>query len=318
MSHPKNHFGERIAPPFLQAGDTVGLIAPAYHIAPEQWEPALPLLRSWGLQVKPGRSLRLRHHVFAGNDDLRLDDLTRMMCHPRIKAVLCARGGYGCVRLLAHLERYSAAFTPKWLIGYSDITVLASYLANRMRWQTIHGPMPVDLAAGQTPDGQQSWELLRRLLFGQKPVYTFPANRFNRRGTATAPVAGGNLSVLYSLNATPYRWPTDDCILFVEDVNENLYHLDRMMTSLRLSGQLARLKGLLVGAMNGMRDSEPSFGQTAYEIIAGHVCDDRFPVVFDFPAGHRGVNFPLVLGAKANLKVENNGEWSLSYEENAD
>jgi len=126
----------------------------------------------------------------------------------------------------------------------------------------------------------------------------------NRCGTITAPLAGGNLSVLYSLNATPYQWKTDGCILFIEDVNENLYHLDRMMTNLRISERLAKLKGLLVGAMNGMRDSEPSFGKTACEIIASHVENYDYPVAFGFPAGHDGANFPLVLGANANLMVE--------------
>ena len=292
-----------ITPSFLQADDTIGLIAPAYHIDPLQWEPVIPLLRSWGLRVKTGNTLHLQHHVFAGNDAQRLDDLAAMMCDPQIKAVFCARGGYGCSRLLSHLEHYSSAFGPKWLIGYSDVTALASFMVNRMRYQCIHGPMPVDLAGAQSPDGQKSWDHLYNLLFGQMPAYSFPSDGLNRCGNVTAPVVGGNLSVMYSLNASPYQWQTDGCILFIEDVNENLYHLDRMMTNLRISGQLAGLKGLLVGAMNGMRDSEPSFGKTACEIIASHVEDYLFPVAFGFPAGHDGVNFPMVLGANTSLSV---------------
>ena len=304
-----------ITPPFLQPGDTVALIAPACHIEPAQWEPVVPLLQSWGLQVKLANSLRLRHGVFAGNDAQRLDDLVNMMRHPQIKAVFCARGGYGCSRLLTNLERYSSAFHSKWLIGYSDFTALASFMVNRLQWNCIHGPMPIDLAEEQSPDGQKSWEHLRSMLFGQIPSYRLPTHQLNRCGSATAPLAGGNLSVLYSLNATPYQWPTDGCILFIEDVGEKLYHLDRMMTNLRIGGQLANLKGLLVGAMNGMHDSEPSFGMTAYEIIASHVADYRYPLVFGFPAGHDGVNFPLILGANVHLDVT---EQMVSFEQNMD
>jgi len=292
-----------ITPPFLQTGDMVGVIAPAYRVKPAQWEPVISLLHSWGLQVKTGNTLQLQDRVFAGSDPQRLDDLVTMMCDPQIKAIFCARGGYGSVRLLSALERYSPVFVPKWFIGYSDITALASYLVNYMNWQSIHGPMPIDLAGGQTSDSQKSWNYLHSLLLGQMPEYTLPANALNRSGNATAPLAGGNLSVLYSLNATPYQWQTDGCILFIEDVSENLYHLDRMMYNLRISGRLAGLKGLLVGAMNGMRDSEPSFGKSAYEIIASHVEDYDYPVVFEFPAGHDGVNYPLILGKNVNLNV---------------
>ena len=291
-------------PPFLQTGDTVGLIAPAYHIAPAQWERVIPLLQSWGLQVMTGNSLQLQDGVFAGSDRQRLDDLVDMLCNPQIKAIICARGGYGSIRLLAGLESHSSAFVPKWLVGYSDVTVLASYLVNRMHWQCIHGPMPIDLAAEQNDVSGQSWKYLHNLLFGQMPVYTLPVHELNRCGNATAPLMGGNLSVIYSLNATPYQWPTDGSILFIEDVNENLYHLDRMMTNLHIGGQLSKLKGLLVGAMTGMRDSEPSFGKTACEIIAGHVEDYDYPVVFGFPAGHDGVNYPLTLGANVTLHVD--------------
>ena len=294
----------KITPPFLQTGDTVGLIAPAFRIDATQWKPVIPLLQSWGLQVKTGNCLQLQHHVFAGNDTKRLEDLVDMMCDPQIKAVICARGGYGCSRLLPALDYYKWTFELKWLIGYSDFTALASFFVNRMKLQTIHGPMPIDLASEQSSDSQKSWEHLRNLLFGQMPTYTLPANALNRCGNATAPLSGGNLSVLYSLNATPYQWQTDGSILFIEDVGENLYHLDRMMTNLRISGRLSNLKGLLVGAMNAMRDSQPSFGKTAFEIIAEHVEEYDYPVAFGFPAGHDGVNFPLVLGRDVNLNVD--------------
>jgi len=292
-----------ITPPFLQTGDTVGLIAPGYHVTPDQWEPVIPLLHSWGLQVVTGNSVKSQNGIFAGDDTQRLNDLVNMLRDPQIKVIICARGGYGCVRLLNGLESHSSFFAPKWLVGYSDVTVLASYWVNRMHWQCIHGPMPIDLAGEQKAGSEQSWEYLRNLLFGQMPVYTLPAHELNRCGNVTAPLIGGNLSVIYSLNATPYQWQTEGCILFIEDINEKLYHLDRMMNNLRIGGQLSKLKGLLVGAMTGMCDSEPSFGKTAYEIIAAHVEDYDYPVVFGFPAGHDGVNYPLLLGANANVNV---------------
>jgi len=292
-----------ITPPFLQTGDTVGLIAPAYHATPAQWEPVLPLLQSWGLQVATGNSVKLQNGIFAGDDVQRLNDLATMLRDPQIKAIFCARGGYGCVRLLTGLETQSPAFVPKWLIGYSDVTVLATFMVNRMKWQCIHGPMPIDLAREQIAGSEQSWEYLHNMLFGQISTYTFPAHELNRCGNVSAPLIGGNLSVIYSLNATPFQWKTEGCILFIEDINEKLYHLDRMMYNLRIGGQLSKLKGLLVGAMTGMIDSEPSFGKTAYEIIATHVQDYDYPVVFGFPAGHEDVNYPLLLGANANLHV---------------
>jgi len=292
-----------ITPSFLQTNDKVGLVAPAYYATPPQWESVIPLLESWGLNVELGKSLQLQDGKFAGSDTQRMDDLIIMMRDPQIKAIFCARGGYGCNKFLPNLELYSSDFTLKWLIGYSDITVLASFMVNHMGWNCVHGPMPIDLSGKQTPDGQKSWQHLKNILFGKIPEYNLPAHELNRCGNFTAPLVGGNLSVLYSLNATPYQWQTDGCILFIEDIGEKLYHIDRMMTNLRLSGQLANLKGLIVGAMNEMSDSEPSFGKTAYEIIAENVKDYKFPVAFGFPAGHDGVNFPLILGANINLSI---------------
>ncbi len=294
---------QMITPPFLQSGDTVGITAPAYHIKPQQWEPVVPILQSWGLRVVFGHGLQLQERVFAGNDRQRLDDLVAMMCNPEIKAVFCARGGYGSMRLLPDLKLHSSGFDPKWLIGYSDVTALASYVVNRMHWQCIHGPMPIDIASEITDQQTQSWNYLRDMLFGHISAYTLPSFPLNRYGSVTAPLVGGNLSVIYGLNATPYQWQTDDRILFIEDVNENLYHLDRMMTNLHIGGQLENLKGLLVGSMNGMKTGDPSFGKMAYEIIAEHTDAYDYPVAFGFPAGHEGVNFPMILGADMCLNV---------------
>ena len=226
-----------------------------------------------------------------------------MMLNPQIKAVFCARGGYGCSRLLENIEQFASQLVPKWIVGYSDVTALASFVVNSMKCHCIHGPMAIDLSFDKKSYDEKSWEFLRNILFGKKTTYNLPSNKLNRCGNATAPVVGGNLSVMYSLNATPYQWQTSGNILFIEDVGEKLYHLDRMMLNLRLSGQLSKLKGLLVGAMNSMLDGEPSFGKTAYEIIAYHVEDYHYPVAFGFPAGHDGLNFPLILGAEMKMEV---------------
>ncbi|MDR1866036.1 MAG: LD-carboxypeptidase [Bacteroidales bacterium] len=292
-----------ITPPFLRQGDTVGLIAPAYHAEPFQWQPAVTLLRSWGLQVEPGDSLYLRERLFAGSDAQRLNDLTAMMRRPEIKAVLCARGGYGAGRLLPALDLCAPEFGVKWLAGYSDISVLLSYWNHTLHQQCIHGAMPIDLRGTLPERLPLSWEYLRNILFGQMPSYSLPPSPFNRTGETIAPVTGGNLSVLYSLNGTPYQCKTEGRILLIEDVNESLHHLDRMMNTLRLSGQLAGLKGLLAGGMTDMKDTHPSFGKTAYEIIREYTDMYDFPVVFDFPAGHDNDNYPIVMGAAMHLTV---------------
>ncbi|MDR2038823.1 MAG: LD-carboxypeptidase [Bacteroidales bacterium] len=292
-----------LTPPFLKAGDTIGIIAPGYKIATQQWEQAVPLLESWGLQVKSGKSLRLKEQVFAGTDAQRFDDLSDMMQNHDIKAILCARGGYGSVRLLPYFEEYIAVPEPKWLIGYSDITVLLTYFTDQLQWKSIHGPMPVDLSEGLSEEQVQSWEYLRRFLFGQTVSYELSPSLYNREGEVKALVTGGNLSVLYGLIATPFQCLTDGKILFIEEVNESLHHIDRMMMNMKLSGQLSRLKGLIIGSMSEMKDTTPSFGKTAQEIIYEHVKEYDYPVMFNFPAGHGGVNYPLVMGADLQLKI---------------
>ncbi|GHT23525.1 peptidase S66 [Bacteroidia bacterium] len=294
-----------LIPPFLQNGDTVGIIAPAYYARPDRWEAAVQMLQSWGLQVALGKSLHLKDRIFAGNDAQRLDDLADMMRRPDVKAVWCARGGYGAARLLPALNRCSNDFPPKWLIGYSDITVLLTYWNQNLQQLAVHGAMPIDLAEG-SPESP-CWEYLRSTLFGKMPEYRLPTHPLNRQGQATAPVTGGNLSVLCSLNGSPYQCQTAGRILFIEEVNESLYHLDRMMNSLRLSGQLAALKGLLVGSMSNMKDATPSFGKTASEIIREQAEEYDFPLAFDFPAGHDGANNPIVMGATMKLNVQTDG-----------
>jgi muramoyltetrapeptide carboxypeptidase len=295
-----------LVPPFLRRGDAIGLVAPAYCLQPEQWQPAAELLRSWGYQVVEGKTLRLRDHRFAGTDRQRLDDLLEMLRRPDVKAILCARGGYGAARLLPDLAQQARNLQPKWLIGYSDATALLTLWTQDLHQLCIHAPMPIDLHGAPTAP-TDDWNRLRDLLAGTPPEYRLPAHPFNRQGTVSAPLTGGNLSVLYSLNGTPSQCQTENRILFIEDVGEKLHHLDRMMNSLRLSGQLARLSGLLVGDFTEMNDAEPTFGKTAYEIIRDYAAPYRFPVAFGFPAGHGKANAPLLMGAPTGLRVGTEG-----------
>ncbi|MDR1671842.1 MAG: LD-carboxypeptidase [Bacteroidales bacterium] len=293
-----------VVPPFLQSGDSVGMIAPGYHLVPDQWERGVEVMQSWGLRVVLGNSLGLKDFLFAGNDVQRLSDLCDMMLRSDVKAVFCARGGYGTARLLPALDRYAPSFPPKWLVGYSDITVLLTYWNRQLQQMSIHGSMPIDLAEEKKTHLPASWEYLRKLLWGEALSYDLPPHPCNRCGEIVAPLVGGNLSVLYSLNGSPYQCPTEGCILFIEDVNESLYHLDRMMNSFRISGILSRLKGLIVGELTEMKEGNAPFGKTAVEIVHEHVEAFDFPVAFDFPAGHGEANHPLVMGAMTQLVVK--------------
>jgi muramoyltetrapeptide carboxypeptidase len=290
-------------PPFLKEGDTIGIIAPSRKISPEMLQPGIELLESWGLKVVKGKFLYAVDNQFAGTDEQRQQDLQDMLDNPSISAVLCARGGYGTVRILEGLNPKGFKKHPKWLIGYSDITALHSYFSVMLGCPTIHGIMPVnfDPESGET----DSWMKLKALLFGEIPRYEVGSHAFNIQGTGRGKVVGGNLSVLYSMTATPYDLDTTGSILFIEDLDEYLYHIDRMMMNLKLSGKLDNLAGLIVGGMTGMKDNTIPFGKDALEIIADYTRDATYPVMFNFPAGHTDVNMPLIFGKEAELKVEN-------------
>jgi muramoyltetrapeptide carboxypeptidase len=191
---------------------------------------------------------------------------------------------------------------PKWIIGYSDITVLHSYLNHVVGVETIHATMPINLISEST--GSESWEKLHDILTGGMVDYSLPAFELNRTGRATAPIVGGNLSVLFSLRGTFCDLDTDGRILFLEDLDEYLYHIDRMMMNLKIAGKLKNLKGIVVGGMTDMKDNSVPFGKSAYEIIAEAVSDYSYPVAFHFPAGHCEPNLPLILGRDIILDVK--------------
>ncbi len=292
-----------IAPPFLQPGQRVALVAPARKISAAEVELAGQTLRGWGLEVVLGESIGAAHHQFAGDDELRRRDFQRQLDDPAIRAILCARGGYGTARLVDELDFRHFAEHPKWVAGFSDITVLNSHLL-RLGYQSIHGVMPV--LYGQA-GGEAAVESLRRALFGEALAYQAAPYPLNRPGTASGELVGGNLSLLHTSTGTTSQASFAGRILFLEDLDEYLYHLDRMLLHLHRSGQLVGLAGLVVGHFSDIKDNAVPFGQTAYEVINYYAQRYEFPVGYGFPVGHEADNQALVVGRPATFTVDAGG-----------
>lgn len=290
-----------ITPPFLKKGDKIGIVAPARWVTPAEIEPALKAFESWGLEVVRGENLYKQHHQFAGTDEQRAADMQAMLDNDNIRAIICARGGYGTVRIIEKLDFRKFAGKPKWIAGYSDITALHSHIESQYGIETLHAPMPFCYKDDNA--SAKSFESLRKALFGVNLSYETPAGNFSRKGIAQAPITGGNLSMLYSISGSASECNTAGKILFIEDVDEYLYHIDRMMEQLKRSGKLANLAGLVVGSMSKMRDNQVPFGKTAQEIIAEALKEYDCPVLFDFPAGHDALNQTLILGRTVTLEV---------------
>jgi muramoyltetrapeptide carboxypeptidase len=286
-----------IAPPYLKKNDTVAIVSTARKISSKEITSAVNLLKSWGLQVVLGKTIGLKHHQFAGTDAQRAEDFQNMLNNPKIKAIWCARGGYGTVRIIDSLDFSIFKESPKWIIGFSDATVLHSCIHN-LGFETMHATMPL-LVSHNTKKALQT---LKLSLFGKLPSYSLKSSRFNKMGFATGELIGGNLSVLYSLLGSPTSINTAEKILFLEDLDEYLYHIDRMLQNLKRNGVFNHLNGLIIGGMTQMHDNKVPFGKNAVQIILDCVSDYNFPVVFNFPAGHIKNNKTLVLGKKVQLQ----------------
>lgn len=288
-----------VSPPFLKRGDKVGLVATARKINRQELSEGLDLLQQWGYKAVIGQSIDAEKDQYAGTDSLRAQDLQRMLDDPEIKAIWCARGGYGTVRIIDQLDFYKFVKYPKWIVGYSDVTVLHSHL-HKIGFQTLHATMPVSVA----DNSAFAKATLAKALEGKKPdieLETLAAE--NRSGRAEGLLVGGNLSILYSLCGSSSSLDTEGKILFIEDLDEYLYHIDRMMVNLKRNGMLDHLAGLIVGGMTKMHDNRIPFGKTAKEIVIDAVGECSYPVVFDFPAGHLDDNRALIMGAKVHLEV---------------
>lgn len=285
-------------PSFLREGDQIGIVSTARKISREELEPALAILKSWGLQAVLSEWLFESDRQFAGQDEVRALAFQHMLDNPEIKAILCARGGYGTVRILDHLDFSDFSRSPKWIIGYSDVTVLHRHLNQVLHCPSIHASMPLNFE-GNTPEALLS---LKDALFGKLRQLDFPG-RAMRPGTASGILTGGNLSILYSLLGSEEMKGLDGAVLFLEDLDEYLYHVDRMMMALKRSGSLSKLSALVVGGMTAMRDNAVPFGMTAEEIIRDAVKAYDYPVVFDCPAGHIADNRALIFGNKVQIAI---------------
>jgi muramoyltetrapeptide carboxypeptidase len=290
-----------ICPPYLKKGDAVGIISTARKISLDEITPAVEAFKKWSLEVVVGNTIGAAENQFAGSDALRTADLQRMFDDPAIKAIVCGRGGYGTLRIIDNIDFKQFKKSPKWLVGYSDITVIHTYL-QKLGFQSLHAVMPVNFP----PVGMENSAtiMLHKALFGERLSYvTELPSAHNRAGKAEARLVGGNLSMLYALQGSINDLDCDGKILFIEDLDEYLYHIDRMMLSLKRSGKLDKLAGLVVGGMEAMRDNATPFGKTAEEIIFDAVKEYHYPVLFNFPAGHISDNRALIMGAEVLLSV---------------
>ena len=287
-----------IRPNYLQKGDTVAIVSTARKVSKKELIPALVILKNWKLNVVIGTSIEAEEHQFAGNDNLRASDFQEMLDNHKIKAIWCARGGYGSIRMIDLLDFSNFKNNPKWIIGYSDVTVLHSHL-HQLGFETLHAQMPVSIET-KTAACVQS---LKNSLFGNNTNITIPSEVSNVTGNAKGVLVGGNLSILYSLCGSSSSISTKGKILFIEDLDEYLYHIDRMLQNLKRNGMLDQLEGLIIGGMTQMHDNDIPFGQSVEEIILS-ICDDyNYPIVFNFPAGHIKDNRALILGRNAELII---------------
>jgi muramoyltetrapeptide carboxypeptidase len=290
-------------PQYLKKGDTVGICCPAGYMDFENAKTAIDVIqKEWGLKTIIGKTLGgLSKTYFSGTDAERLADMQAMLDNPNIKAILFARGGYGCSRLVDELDWTICRKNPKWLIGFSDITVFHAYAHRQLKLSTIHGPMCAAFNNGLYK--KEYVQSLKDALWGKNLSYSITAHKYNRVGKVTAPIVGGNLSLLAHLTGSNAQVNMKDKILVIEEVGEQIYNVDRMLLNLKRSGQLAGLAGLVVGSFNDEQNTTRPFGKTSYQVVQEHVAEYDYPVAFNFPVGHTPKNYALRFGQEATLAV---------------
>jgi muramoyltetrapeptide carboxypeptidase len=289
-------------PPYLKKGDTVGILATARKVDMAPLEPAIKLLKSWGLNVIIGKTIGLDNNQLAGQDWQRAQDFQQMLDNPSIKAIWTAKGGYGTVRMIDRLNFTKFKQHPKWLVGFSDFTVMHSHV-NNLDIATLHSIACIS-AGGATPEAIEG---LRKGLFGGKIEYNIEPHAFNKTGKAHGELIGGNLSVLYSIMGSPSEADYKGKIIFIEDLDEYLYHIDRMMMNLERNNYFKDVKGIIIGGMTKMRDNDIPWGHDALEIIQDITKEYNIPICFNFPAGHIKDNRALVFGKQITLDVTATG-----------
>lgn len=288
-------------PPYLKKGDTIGLVAPAGYMPHGKFAQCIKTLGDWGFEVLCGKTPGQQYHYFSGTDEERRDDLQEMLDNRKVKAILCVRGGYGTSRIIDQLDFKKFKRYPKWVIGFSDITVLHNHLSSRLHIASMHAPMAAAFNNGEWKN--KYVHSLRDVLTGKKINYKIPVQQFSRKGSCHGILTGGNLSLLIHLTGTPSDIDTRNKILFIEDVAEYIYSVDRMLTQLKRSGKLGNLAGLIVGTFNDPKDTVVPFGKTMEEVIYDAIKDYNYPVAFGFPVGHENENYALKTGIAYELKV---------------
>ena len=289
-------------PDYLKKGDTIGITCPAGYMAKEKAQTCIGTLQKWGYQVMVGKTLGSESaNYFSGTDEERLNELQAMLDDDSINAILCGRGGYGVGRIIDELDFRKFKKKPKWFIGYSDITVLHAHIYTTCKTASIHAPM-----AAAFNDGGADNEFvlsLKKMLTGKKNKYDCPVHPFNKQGKTTAELVGGNLSLLAHLTGTPSDIDTKNKILFIEDIGEYIYSIDRMLYQLKRSGKLDHLAGLIIGGFTDIKDTERPFGKPIDEVINDIVKDYHYPICFNFPVSHGKENYALKIGAVYQFSI---------------
>lgn len=298
-------------PPYLKNGDVIGITCPSGYITLEDIQPAVSKMKEWGFEIRIGGTVSCRDFTFAGNDTLRAKDFQSMIDDDSINAIMLGRGGYGAVRIIDAIDFTKFAKHPKWIMGFSDATVFHSHINKNFGIATIHSKMcnsfPADWS-NAIPAQIDSIDSIRKCLTGDKMQYDVAPEIYNKNGIAEGTLVGGNLSILENLAGSTSDINTDGKILFIEEVDEYLYNIDRMLWNLKRSGKFNRLKALIAGGFNNIKPDEPGeeFGKTIYDMILEKVKEYNYPVCFNFPVGHQKINYALKCGVKHQLNVSDN------------
>ena len=290
-----------VIPPYLKKGDTIGVVCPAGFMPYEKAETCLQVLQEWGYEVKIGKTLGNQNNYFSGSDEERLNDLQAMLDDDDVHAILFGRGGYGMSRIIDQLDFTSFVLKPKWIVGFSDITLFHSHVLNNYKIAALHAPMAA--AFNNREHENEFVQSLRHALSGKKSHYKAEGHPFNRPGAAAGKLIGGNLALLAHATGTPSEIDYSGKILFIEDIGEYIYAVDRMMYQLKRSGKFDQLAGMIFGGFTDIKDTAVPFGQTIDEVLKAHINCFDFPVCFNFPVSHNRENYALKIGVEYELKV---------------